>query len=109
MSEIVGSEPVELTERSGSVVDAPEESDETKAQREADAKSSRRAAAASNPEDAPQQEAVAAQEGDDEFLSGAWNGHPNHKCPDCHIAFLDIQGGSQAVRVHRRSAHPGGK
>jgi hypothetical protein len=109
MTDIEGSEPVQLSEQSGSVVEAPQESGETKAQREADAKSSRRAAAASNPEDAPQQEAVAALEGDDEFLSGKWHDHPNHKCPDCYVSFLDIQGGSQAVRVHRRSAHPGGK
>lgn len=109
MSEISGSEPIELSEQSGSVVGDPDESEETKAQREADARSARRAGAASNPEDAPQQEAVASLKDDEEFRSGEWHDHPNYKCPDCHIAFLDIQGGSQAVRVHRRSAHPGGK
>ena len=105
MTQSPGEAPVSLSEQSGAVV--AEESEQSLAQIEADRQEARRAAAASNPQDAPQQEAIGAIQGDEEFRDGEWHGHANHKCPHCHVAFLDIQGGSQAVRVHLRSAHRG--
>jgi hypothetical protein len=101
MVEPEASGPVELSERSGGVV-ASEEA-------KGDARRARAAAAASEPqpEDGTQTEAIAAIEGDDEFAKGTWHGHKNHQCPHCHVAFLDIQGGSAAVRAHIRDNHRG--
>lgn len=111
MSETPGSKPVQLSENSGAVVGAPPESEATKAQREADRLAASRSAAAAQPQDdeKPQIEAMPATPGDDQYLDGTWHDHKNYKCPNCHVAFLDIQGGSNAVRSHMRSAHPGVK
>lgn len=79
------SEAIDLSEQSGSVTPQPDDND-----------------------DGVQQEATPAVPGDEQYLSAsAWNGLPNHVCPECGVGFLESQGGSAAVRNHIRQVHPG--